>query len=139
MAETTSLNFPNMFNVTQGKVSVLEDAKSVTNRVKLLLLTRPTEIYNNPDVGIGIEQYLFTYNGANTFAIIADRIKEQLGKYEPQCDIENTRVSEGLKYSGNDISVEYNKLNMTVEVATKFGSKMSIPLNSDVDFIAFND
>lgn len=138
MAETTSINFPNMFNVTQGKVSILEDATSVTNRVKLLLLTEPTELYNNPDIGAGLKQYLFQYNTPNTMARVSDKIKEQLQKYEPCCDIENTQIINGLKYSGED-NPEQNQLDLTVEVVTKFGAKMSIPLNNDVDFIAFND
>lgn len=140
MAETTSISFPKMFNVVQGKVSTLEDSESVTNRVKLLMLTQPTELYNNPDFGVGLKKYIFQYNKSNTFAIIADRIKQQLTMYEPCCNIEQTNITEGLKYSGEDNSVtEPNKLNLTVEVSTTFGSKMSIPLNDDVDFIAFND
>lgn len=127
-----------MFNVAQGKVSVLKDAESVTNRVKLLMLIQPTELYNNPDIGVGLKQYLFQYKGSNVSAIIEDRIRNQLRNYEPCCDVENTKISEGLKYTGND-SLDYSELDLTVEVATTFGSKMSIPLNDDVDFIAFND
>ena len=47
MAETTSLAFPNMFNITTNQVSVIENTNSVANRTRLLILTEPTELYNN--------------------------------------------------------------------------------------------
>ena len=58
MAETTSLAFPNMFNIATNQVSVIEDTTSVANRTRLLILTEPTELYNNPDFGVLPYQHL---------------------------------------------------------------------------------
>ena len=62
MAETTSLAFPNMFNITANRVSVIENTNSVSNRTRLLILTEPTELYNNPDFGVGLKRHLWQYN-----------------------------------------------------------------------------
>ena len=59
---------------------------SIVNRSKLLILTEPTELYNNPDFGVGLKRHLFQYNNENQKAIIRDRIVEQLRLHEPCVD-----------------------------------------------------
>ena len=82
MASTTSLSFPTMFDVARNTVSVVEDTKSVVNRTRLLILTEPTELYMNPDFGVGLRRHIWQYNVDNQKAIIKDRIIEQLRKHE---------------------------------------------------------
>ena len=74
MANTTSLSFPNLFDVARNQVSVTEDVQSVVNRSRLLILTEPTELYNNPDFGVGLKRHIWQYNNDNQKAIIKDRI-----------------------------------------------------------------
>ena len=62
---TNSLAWPSMFDVARNKVSVIEDNQSVVNRSKLLILTDPTELYMNPNFGVGLKKYLWQYNTAN--------------------------------------------------------------------------
>ena len=69
MAETTSLSFPNMFNLSNNRVAVDEDLKSVTTRSRLLILSEPTELYNNPNFGVGLKRHLWKYNTENERAI----------------------------------------------------------------------
>ena len=57
MANTSSISFPNMFDVTGNCVSVVEDSQSIVNRTRLLMLTEPTELYMNPDFGVGLKKY----------------------------------------------------------------------------------
>lgn len=137
MALTTSISFPNMFNIATNRVAVYEDLQSVTNRTKLLLLSSPTELYNNPDFGVGLKKYLWQYNTANTRAIIEKNIKDQIALYEPCAIPEETIFADGLQYTGNvlgqDTVQNGNELNMTVAITTTFNSKATIDLNSDVN------
>ena len=138
MAHTNSLAWPNMFNVAQNTVSVLEDNVAIVNRVKLLILTEPTEVYNSPQYGVGLKRYLFQYNNENTKAIIQDRIREQIRIYEPEVNADNITFVDGLVYSGNasgqaDSSViqNYNELKFTVNLETVYSETVSITLNDN--------
>lgn len=135
MAHTNSLSFPNMFNLSSNKVAVYEDLKSVTNRTKLLILTEPTELYNNPNFGVGLKRHLWHYNNANEVALIKDRIIEQLRLHEPCAIPEKTAFSDGLLFTEGENStanaIDANHLKMTVAISTVFGDTEKITLNSD--------
>ncbi|MBP5433651.1 GPW/gp25 family protein [Ruminococcus sp.] len=120
---TNSLAFPVMFNTANNGVAVYEGNKSVVNRTRLLFLTEPTELYNAPTFGVGLKRYLFQYNNENTKAMIQDRMKEQLSLYEPCCDAQATEFSDGLLFtgSGNKMTQDFNRLEMTVALHTVFG------------------
>ena len=96
MTKTNSWAWPNMINVAQNKVALYEDNKSITNRSKLLILTEPTELYNEPNFGVGLRKYLFTYNTENQKSIIQDSIKKQLELHEPYCIADETEFIDGL-------------------------------------------
>lgn len=132
MAHTTSLAFPNLFNVTQNRLVVAEDNTSIVNRVKLLILTEPTELYNNLSYGVGLKRYLFQYNSENVLALIKDKIVEQLKLWEPSIDAEKTVITSGLIYSGSEnpnIS-DINHLKFTVMLVNKFGQKIELNIDN---------
>ena len=127
--KTNSIPWPNMINVTQNEVAVITDENSVVNRSKLLILTEPTEIYNEPNQGVGLKRHLFKYNNENEKAIIKDRIVEQLRIHEPQCTADHTQFADGLLFTGtpqSETAQNYNKLEMTVAIETKFGATVSV-------------
>ena len=128
---TTSLAFPNMINVAGNRVSVKSDKDSVINRVRLLMLTDPTELYNSPDFGVGLKRYLWQYNTANTSALIQDRIIQQLRKYEPCVIADSTSFADGLVFSPDTVQSMYNELKMTVGLHTIFEDELSIVLNDE--------
>lgn len=133
MANTTSLSFPNLFDVARNQVSVTEDVQSVVNRSRLLILTEPTELYNNPDFGVGLKRHIWQYNNDNQKAIIKDRILKQLRMHEPCVEVDKTVVSDGLLFT-DDITKpaqEYNQLKLTVMLLTKFGDTAEVKLNGD--------
>ena len=133
MALTTSLAFPNMFNVANNSVAVYEDLKSVTNRTRLLILSGQTELYNNPNFGVGLKQYLWQYNSENTRAIIEKNIRDQIDLHEPCAIAKDTIFSDGLKYTGNSNNQAINPatdLNLTIGITTKFETTATIDLNS---------
>lgn len=133
MARTTSLSFPNLFNVSRNIVGVLEDNVSVVNRTRLLMLSEPTELYNSPTFGVGLKRYLWQYNTDNTKAIIKDRIIAQLREHEPSVDPDGTKFVDGLIYSGStdstEITQDHNRLKMTVGLKTVFGDELEVSLN----------
>ena len=132
MAKTTSLAFPNMFNITNNQVSVLEDTASVGNRTRLMILTEPTELYNNPDFGVGLKRHLWKYNTER--GLVKDKITEQLRLHEPCVYPEKTTYSDGLLFSGspaNNPALESNTLSLTVALQTVFKDTAQVTLNYD--------
>lgn len=133
MANTTSWNFPNLINVSQNTISILEDEDSIANRDKLLILTEPTEMYNDSQFGVGLKRYLGTYNNDNTLKEIQDRIANKLRMYEPCVDVDKSLSSQGLLYSGSnsDHIVQTNDdLELTIALSTIYGTQVEINLNS---------
>lgn len=132
MARTTSLSFPNMFDVATNRVSVIEDTASVINRCRLLLMTEPTEMYNNPLFGSGLKRYLFQYNTENNKSMIKDRIVSQLDMFEPCVDAEKTTFSDGSISATPAISdVGRSSINLTVGLYTIFGDEVVVNLNNE--------
>lgn len=131
MANTTSLAFPRMFDVAQNKVSVLTDSISIVNRTRLLMLTDPTSLYNEPELGVGLRRYMGRYNTENVKAEVKDRIVEQLRAYEPCVIPDKTEWADGLIFTGqpNDIRIRPNKLEMTVALKTIYDSTASLDIS----------
>jgi len=137
MPETTSLSFLNMFNLTSNRVAVDEDLKAVTTRCRLLILTEPSELYNNLNFGVGLKRHLFKYNSENERALIKDRIVDQLRLHEPDVLPDQTKFTDGLLFTGDtnglNSATSANEINMTVALQTTFGKSISLDLNSSPD------
>lgn len=135
MAKTTSIAFPNMINVAQNKINVVSDSMAIVNRSRLLILTEPTELYGNPDFGVGLKRHLWQYNTENQKSIIKDRIVEQLRLHEPYCIPDKTQFADGLLFTGSEDSVsnmqDINRLKMTVSITTKYGDSADLEVESD--------
>ena len=132
MAETTSISFPNMFNLTSNQVAVSEDIASVTERTRLLILTEPTELYNNPDFGVGLKRHLWHYNNEAEKGLLKDRITAQLRLYEPCVYPDQTKYSDGLLFSGETtptVLQESNTLALTVALQTVYQEEVQVSLN----------
>lgn len=134
MPNTTSLAFPDMFNVSQNRVTVYEDSRSVVNRTRLLMLTNPTELYNSPEFGLGLARHMWKYNNENEKSIILDRLKEQLRLYEPYVNPDETTYSNGLLFTGSTPDYEAtkaNELEMTVALSTTFAENVSVTVGTE--------
>lgn len=128
MTYTSSLSWPNLFDVSRSKVNVIENSQSVINRTKLLLLSSPKEMYNELDFGVGLKNYLFHYNNKSTRTLIESKIKEQLDLNEPSVDSEKTIFNDGLL--SEDVSgQDYNKLKMTISLYTIYGDQAQVNIN----------
>ena len=134
---TNSWAFPNMFDVARNKVSTMNDNASIANRVKLLILTEPTELYMNPTFGVGLKRHMFKYNTDNEIAIIRDRIVEKLKIWEPCVNADATKVERGLLYTGqnrDDSVADQDHLMLTVTLESIYGDTLSIQFDEN-DFI----
>lgn len=129
MAYTNSWAWPNIFNVSQNQVNVVEDNKSIVSRTRLLILSEPTSLFNSPDFGVGLKRHLWQYNTENQKAIIKDRIVVQLKLNEPSVFPEKTQYANGLLFTGSpsdDINQDYNQLKMTVAVVTNYNETLEV-------------
>lgn len=129
---TNSLAFPNMFDVARNKVGIISDNESIVNRSRLLILTEPTELYHNPNFGVGLKRHLWHYNTENEKAIMKDRIIEQLRLHEPSCAPDKTSFADGLLFTGveDDMTAQkHNRLLLTVGIQTVFGEEVQVELN----------
>ena len=135
MAETTSLAFPNMFNIATNQVSVIEDTASVANRTRLMILTDPTELYNNPNFGVGLKKHLWQYNNDAERGAIKDDITAQLKLWEPCVYPEQTKYSDGLLFSKDPDTTTFlnnNSVELTVSLQTVFKEEAKVTLNSEI-------
>ena len=128
--QTSSLNWPNIFDVSRNRCAVAEDNSSIVSRTKLMILTEPTELYMNPSYGVGLKRHMFKYNTENEKALIKDRIVAQLKLWEPRVDADKTQFSDGLLYTGdiNTIGQDYNTLNITISLITTYGDTVTVEL-----------
>ena len=120
-----------MIDVARNKSAMAIDNASIVNRVRLLMLTEPTELYMNPTYGLGLKRYLFQYNNDNTIAMIRDRLIEQLRLWEPCVIPEKTVVQKGLLYTGTgDPDQDYNHLKLTVTLQSKYGNTIQFDIGA---------
>lgn len=139
MHRTQSLSWPNMFDVARNRVAVKEGNSSIVNRSKLLILTEPTELYNEPAFGVGLKKYLWQYNTKNVRAIIQDKIKSQLKQHEPCVNADNTSFADSLLFTGSGESIpivnEANQLKMTVGLQTIYEDTLQVVINLEEERI----
>ena len=130
-----------MFDAVRGRTMVLEDTKSIVNRTRLLMLTDPTELYNEPDFGVGMKRYLWQYNSPNIKPMIRDKVAEQLSMYEPYCIPEETEYADGLIITdeSNGSVDNPNVLNMSVALHTKLGATTTINTTDLQQIIELNE
>jgi len=132
MAKTSSIRFPNMFDPARNTVNVVEDSASVVNRTRLLILSDPTELYNEPNFGVGLKEHLWKYNTDTERSIICDKIKNQLNMWEPCVYSQLTEFADGLLFTEGQHSTatsQFNQLKMTVKLSTTFGDVPELILN----------
>jgi len=137
MSRTNSWSFPNLIDVSRNQISIAKDNSSIVNRTRLLILTEPTELYNEPTFGVGLKRYLFQYNTDNVKAMIRDRIVEQLRLFEPSVDPDQTSFADGLLFTGNsgtEVPIhDHNRLKMTVGLSTIYGDELEVGLDDYIE------
>lgn len=125
MAHTTSIAWPNMFNVARNCVAVHEDGQAVVNRTALLIQSAPGEMFHDPKFGVGLRKHMYTYNTENRRAIIQDDIRKAVAQYEPYVDPASLQFAEGLT---SGIKATENHVAMTVGLTTTFNTSEKVEI-----------
>lgn len=134
----SSWSWPNLFDVSRNKVNIYSGTQSIKNRVKLLLLTEPTELYNEPRFGVGLRKHIFKYNNDNVIALIKDELIEQLRLWEPGVIPEETTVERGPSHDWDPsrlgtTSAEMNTLELYISVKTVYLQTVDLTItNADI-------
>lgn len=134
MSKTNSIKFPNLIDVASNRVGLYTDNESIINRTRLLFLSDPTSLYNNPDFGLGFRRYQFQYNNPNLVAIIQDNMVDQLKLNEPCVDADQTSFAPGLIFSEDDPNsyvADFNTLKMTVGLKTIYNEELEVELHGN--------
>lgn len=135
MANTTSIAFPNMISVTQNKVNLMSDTESVANRVKLLILSEPTELYNEPEFGVGLKRYIGRYNNNAVKSEIAERTRAQVSVNEPCVQPSTIEWSNGLEVTGHNLTRPQDTngdCDMTLKMTTTFKTTLTIDVENGI-------
>lgn len=132
----TSWSWPNLFDVARSKVNLYSNTKSLTNRVKLLLLTEPTELYMEPNFGVGLRKHIFKYNNDNVIALIQDELIEQLRLWEPGVIPEETKVVRGPNHNWDPskwdtVSDRMNILDLQITIKTSYMRTISFNITNE--------
>ena len=137
----TSISWPNMFDVARNKVNLYANEQSLVNRIKLLILTDPTELYMEPNFGVGLKKHIFKYNNDNVIALIQDELIQQLRLWEPGVIAQDTEVTRGDNYSWSlgggktwdNVSMKANILDLQITVHTIYNRRVTFGItNSDI-------
>ena len=134
MSYTNSIAFPNMIDVSKGTVQLAEDNASVVNRTRLLILTEPTELYNEPNFGVGLKRHLWKYNTDAERGVLKDNITEQLRMYEPCVYADKTKYYDGLLFTDPQnvgTANSGNNMALTVALQTVFKDEATVTLNPE--------
>lgn len=98
-------------------------AQTVQQNLKMLILTIPGERVMDPLFGVGLSTFHFEPNTNTTYALIAEKIREQASKYMPFIDIidieivgpfEQVVLLDNLDRNFVSISLEYKILPLDI-------------------------
>lgn len=128
---TTSWNFPNMINIAQNSIGILQDSNSIKNRLALLIKTEPTELFMNPEFGVGLKQYMWQYNNDTMRPIIEQKLVDKITQFEPSVIPESIEFKQTHDASITDATVtqeEANTFNITIVMQTNYGDTIEITI-----------
>ena len=122
MLYTSSIKYPNTFNLTSGKTDLDEKFTSINRCIALILTTAKGELLGDPDFGCTLYELLFEQYSENLQQIIKSDIVECLSKYEGRISLttDNITIEEDSTYGRNafNITINYTLRNSTVQSTT---------------------
>lgn len=75
-----------------GSMATTSGGDSVTSALRMILGTAPGERLMRPQFGCGIWHLLFEPINANTLGLMAEAVREAVGRWEPRIELEDVRV-----------------------------------------------
>lgn len=93
MLFTTSIKFPNIFNLTNGNTDTDGEYTSINRCLALMLTTAKGELLGDPDYGCTLYERLFNGYTTTEEQSVKDEIVEAIAKYEKRIIVNNTDIS----------------------------------------------
>lgn len=122
MARGISPSLPLINHPSDGFKMNKNYIESVSQNVKMLLLTAPGERIMYPTFGVGLRNYLFENANDDTYSEIREKINQQVSTWLPFIEIISVDFSESeleTSYSSLDIDMKYRilPLNMFASIS----------------------
>lgn len=120
-----------MINIAQNSIGILQDSNSIKNRLALLIKTEPTELFMNPEFGVGLKQYMWQYNNDTMRPIIEQKLVDKITQFEPSVIPESIEFKQTHDASITDATVtqeEANTFNITIVMQTNYGDTIEITI-----------
>ncbi|HJZ58439.1 MAG TPA: GPW/gp25 family protein [Gemmataceae bacterium] len=76
-----------------GRVAWSEGDDNVREGIRVTLMTELNERLNRPDFGSGLAAVLFEPNTTATHAVLADRVRKALARWEPRAVLDGVAVA----------------------------------------------
>jgi len=72
-----------------GKVATYGGLPALARDIQRLIIMQPMSYPDDPDMGVGIENYQFEFMDSTTISDLSERINSQINKYIPTSNIGN--------------------------------------------------
>ncbi len=86
------LAFPLQIN-PRGEIALVSGPRDIEQAIIMILETAPGERVMRPDFGCRIHELLFDPRDAATFGLIAQYVKDALGRWEPRIEVDEVVVN----------------------------------------------
>jgi len=97
----------NLERETTNDIKVVEDATSINQSIKNILLTNRGEVFFDPLFGSGIRQLLFEKMDVVTEYLLEQEINYAIENYEPRIKINNIDIESNYDTLVYSVSIEY--------------------------------
>ncbi|MCW7541373.1 GPW/gp25 family protein [Aquabacterium sp. A7-Y] len=76
-----------------GRIVWSSGEDNIRESIRIILMTEPSERLRLPQFGAGLGRFLFEPNTAATHALIAERIRDALARFEPRVRVQAVDVT----------------------------------------------
>lgn len=92
MISETTINFPNITNLTTGKNTFSTDYESINECIGLLLRTSKGELLGDPQFGCNLMRYMHEPNDEILRDIAREDIVSAISRYEPRVTVTTDNI-----------------------------------------------
>tara|TARA_Y100000592_G_scaffold96953_1_gene166518 strand:- start:45984 stop:46532 length:549 start_codon:yes stop_codon:yes gene_type:complete len=132
--------FPLKYDTIHGPYKpITSELSSIQQNFKNLLLTNPGEWPFNPEIGIGLRNYLFENHGSEKFSELKPKVAEQLAKFLPEIrliDLFIVSTDDEVDTGNLRLSFRYAIFGTSFfeMIAEMYPSKFASQLKGDISF-----
>ena len=103
---------PLLISDAEGAYDLLQTIKEVAaQNIKMVVFTNPGERVMDPAFGVGIKRFLFRQNNEETYRVLKNRIRQQIGRYLPYVKISKLFINSPI----NNPEIPENFMGLVIE------------------------